>query len=75
MEVDPKVIKRTQETLGNIIKKPTLTDKLLSRPPFRFLHDICTASHRIDERTLQPRRIECRQRERQRIKFTVMLYR
>ncbi|KAF7262628.1 hypothetical protein EG68_00111 [Paragonimus skrjabini miyazakii] len=43
MEVDPRIIKRTQETLGRIIKKPTLTDKLLSRPPFRFIHDICTA--------------------------------
>ncbi|VDP88048.1 unnamed protein product [Echinostoma caproni] len=43
MDIDPKIIKRTQETLGKIIRKPTLTDKLLSRPPFRFLHDIITA--------------------------------
>ncbi|CAH8471701.1 unnamed protein product [Schistosoma rodhaini] len=42
-EIDVKIIKRTQETLGKIIKKPVLTEKLLSRPPFRFLHDICTS--------------------------------
>ncbi|CAH8453074.1 unnamed protein product [Schistosoma haematobium] len=42
-EVDVKIIKRTQETLGKLIKKPVLTEKLLSRPPFRFLHDICTS--------------------------------
>ncbi|THD21947.1 TRAF3-interacting protein 1 [Fasciola hepatica] len=43
MDIDPRIIKRTQDTLGKIIRKPTLTDKLLSRPPFRFLHDIFTA--------------------------------
>ncbi|KAM9859419.1 TRAF3-interacting protein 1-like [Aulostomus maculatus] len=34
------VIKTTQDTLGEVIKKPPLTEKLLSRPPFRYLHDI-----------------------------------
>ncbi|KAM9859943.1 TRAF3-interacting protein 1-like [Aulostomus maculatus] len=34
------VIKTTQDTLGKVIKKPPLTEKLLSRPPFRYLHDI-----------------------------------
>ncbi|BHF73588.1 TRAF3-interacting protein 1 [Sparganum proliferum] len=42
-DVDPRIIKRTQDTLGKIIKKPPLTEKLLSRPPFRFIHDICTS--------------------------------
>ncbi|KAK4472636.1 hypothetical protein MN116_003870 [Schistosoma mekongi] len=42
-DVDIKIIRRTQETLGKLIKKPVLTEKLLLRPPFRFLHDICTA--------------------------------
>ena len=39
-QVDPAVFQRTRETLGKIIKKPPLTDKLLGRPPFRYLHDI-----------------------------------
>jgi hypothetical protein len=42
-EIDPAVIKKTQETLGKIINKPQLTDALLAKPPFRFLHDIIKA--------------------------------
>jgi len=42
-QVDAKVLKKTQDTLGRIVKKPPLTDKLLQKPPFRFLHDIITS--------------------------------
>lgn len=42
-EVDPLVVQRTQLKLGKYIQRPQLTEKLLRRPPFRFLHDIVTA--------------------------------
>ena len=41
--VDPEIIKRTQDTLGQIINAPALTDKLLGRPPVQFLQDIVKA--------------------------------
>lgn len=42
-EVSDITIKRTQDTLGKIIKKPVLSEKLLRKPPFKFLHDIINA--------------------------------
>lgn len=39
-------IAETQQVLGPIFSKPSLTEKYLSRPPFRFLHDIVTSTIR-----------------------------
>ena len=37
------IVKKTQESLGKHVKKPPLTEKLLNKPPFRFLHDVISA--------------------------------
>lgn len=42
-EVAPQWVVQTQSTLGNIVTKPQLSTKLLSRPPVKFLIDV-TAS-------------------------------
>ncbi|KAL3923389.1 MAG: hypothetical protein SGPRY_004234, partial [Prymnesium sp.] len=36
----PEWIAETKASLGKLIKRPKLTDQLLIKPPFRFLHDI-----------------------------------
>lgn len=38
--VDAEIIRRTQEALGKYVKKPPLTEKLLRKPPFKFIHDV-----------------------------------
>ena len=37
------IVKKTQDSLGKHVKKPPLTEKLLNKPPFRFLHDVISA--------------------------------
>jgi len=39
-------IAETQSVLGPLFTKPSLTEKYLSRPPFRFIHDIVTSTLR-----------------------------
>lgn len=40
--VDPAIIAKTREALS-FLQKPPLTDKLLNRPPFRFVYDVVGA--------------------------------
>jgi len=48
--IDSAILKKTQELLGQLINKSVLTDKLLSKPPFRFLHDVITSVKTSDTR-------------------------
>jgi len=41
--MDPSIVEMTKGTLGKVISRPPLTEKLLSRPPFKYLHDILSA--------------------------------
>ncbi len=34
------IIAKTQDVLGKVCQKTPLTAKLLSKPPFRYLHDL-----------------------------------
>ncbi|KPJ18233.1 TRAF3-interacting protein 1 [Papilio machaon] len=39
-ELNADIIKTSQLSLGKFVKRPPLTEKLLRKPPFRFLHDV-----------------------------------
>lgn len=43
-----EIIKATQTSLGKYVKRPPLSEKLLKKPPFRFLHDIITNVSKIN---------------------------
>ena len=41
--VNPRLIKSNIDLLSKITKKPNMvTEKILSRPPFKFLHELTT---------------------------------
>ncbi|XP_053925269.1 TRAF3-interacting protein 1 [Cuculus canorus] len=45
--MDEAVVRRTQESLGRVIRRPPLSERLLGRPPFRYLHDILAEVIRV----------------------------
>ncbi|KAF7494683.1 TRAF3-interacting protein 1 [Sarcoptes scabiei] len=41
-KVNPRLIKSNIDLWSKIVKRPAITEKILSRPPFRFLFDLTT---------------------------------
>ena len=42
MDLD-SLIQQVIASIGGLIQRPRMTEKLLGKPPFRFLHDTITA--------------------------------
>ncbi len=42
MDLD-SLVAQSKDAISALISKPKMAEKLLSKPPFRFLHDIITA--------------------------------
>jgi TRAF3-interacting protein 1 len=42
MDLDSLILKTTDK-VSSLIQKPKMTEKLLSKPPFRFIHDTISA--------------------------------
>lgn len=40
--VNPRLLKSNIDQWSKILKRPMVTDKVLARPPFKFLHDLVT---------------------------------
>lgn len=38
-----RLVEQTKTLIGQIIQKPKMTEKLLQKPPFRFIHDTISA--------------------------------
>ena len=38
-----ELVQMAKKEISQLIKKPVMTEKLLRKPPFRFLHDTITA--------------------------------